>query len=124
MAQAYGSTTGIFYPLGLISVTTAGTPVLLSANVPITTAFGSANSQAPMCANQLIFSCPGSNTGLIYLVFKGGSKASGNSVILTLTPGQTYTLQSPQLSNPFLLTNYALDADVNANTCYVTAVIV
>ena len=124
MASPFGSPSGPLYPLGPIAVATPGTPVPLSQNVPITTAFGTSTSPAPMVATKLIFSAPSSNTGLIYLCFKGGSKALGNSVILALIPGQVFILESPQLSNPFMLNQLVIDADVATNFVYVTAVIV
>jgi hypothetical protein len=122
----FGSKSGSLYPLGPLVVATPGTPVPLSQNVSILSDFGATGNTDTIVANQLILSTVGaSNSGLMYLVFKGaGASAQPNSVIVALAPGTVYTLNSPQLSNIFYLGNYAVDADTAGGKMYITAVIV
>jgi hypothetical protein len=124
--MASGSPTGPLYPLGKITVAAPGTPILLSQNVSISTAFGTAASPTAVVATQLLLSTPATNTGFVYLIFKGNTAAANNGtgIIVAIPPGVLYTLASPQLSNIFYLGNYAVDADTAANSLIATAVIV
>jgi len=139
MAPPFGNPSGPLYPLGKIIVAAAGTPVLLSQNVPITTGFGTPTTGIPglttsgskmaICANQLICRSYPTNAGFTYLVMLGsaaqpGSKAVPNSIILPFAPGDFFNLSVPNLSNPFVLTQFAIDADTNNNAIQITAVIV
>jgi hypothetical protein len=119
-----GSPTGPVYSLGLITVTTAGTPVLLSsAGVSLTSGFGTAANPSPICCLKIRVHPLSSNTGRFYLVFKGGNKGTSYNVALVAEPGITEELAFPQLSNGLLLTSYNADADVSGNAAYVTAII-
>lgn len=136
MATPWGSTSGPVYPLGLITVTTAGTVVALTVNVPLDTAWGTATGGIPglttsgkrstLCANRIVCMAPSSNTGDVYLVFKGqaAGTAGGSSVILSIPKGQVRVLESPQLSNPFQLDQFGVDADTNGDKLYVTTIII
>lgn len=123
--MAFGNILGPIYPLGKIIVATAGTPVTMDQNVPIKTAFGTAGSNAYGTINQLIITTPSTNTGLTYLVFKGGNKNStnGTAVIVAIPAGSLFVLAATQMSNMFALDQVALDADTNANAAFITAVI-
>jgi hypothetical protein len=124
-ATAFGSTSGPLYPLGLITVASAGAPVALTANVGATTAFGTGTSQAPVVCNQIKVSAPSANTGDIQLIFKSQAAASGSgtSVIMNIAKGTTQTLQSPQLSNPFMINQMGLDGTHSGDSAWVTLVI-
>lgn len=126
MATPFGSALGPIYPLGLISVTTAGTPVALTVNVVGTTAFGTPASPAPLSANQIIVMAPSTNTGDVQLVFKSqaATAGSGASVILNVPKGAAMKLESPQLSNPFAIAQLGLDATSSGDKAYITLVIV
>jgi len=138
MAPPFGNPTGPLYPLGKIIVATPGTVVPLSQNVPITTGFGTPTAGLPlyttqgapagMCANQLIIRSYPTNSGYTYLCMKGtaaqpGSKAVPNSILIPLAPGDFFNLASPQLSNPFVLTQLVVDADTASNALQITVVI-
>jgi hypothetical protein len=87
MATRFGNPMGPIYPLGLISVATAGTPVGLDANVPITTALGTPTAGIPgyttagvpsqVQANQIKINAPSTNVGDVYLIFKSQAAAAG-----------------------------------------------
>ena len=136
MATPWGNNSGPVYPLGLFTVTTAGTVILLSANVPLITAWGTAvggiaglttsGQRSTLCANRIICMAPSANTGDVYLVYKGqaAATAGGSSVILSIPKGQVRVLESPQLSNPFQLDQFGVDADTNGDKLYITTVIV
>lgn len=139
MAPPFGNPTGPCYPLGKIIVATPGTPVLLSQNVSISTGFGTptggvpslttAGSPAGMCANQLIIRSYPTNAGYTYICMKGttaqpGNKNVPNSIIIPLAPGDFFNLASPQLSNPFVLTQLVVDADTANNALQISCVIV
>lgn len=117
-----GSQTGPVYCLGLIAVTTAGTPVPLSTNVPTTGAFGTASSPNPVMCNKIRVRTPSTNTGFIYLVINGGSKSVSTSVVLAVPPGTVDELALTPLNNGLSLEAFSLDADTSGNSAYVTAV--
>lgn len=125
-AKYFGSPSGPIYPLGLITVTTAGTPVALTANVSGNGAFGTSASPAPIVANQIIVSAPAANTGDIQLIFTGQAAAtgSGTSVIMNVPKGTTQFLRSPNLSNPFTVTGMSLDGTHSGDTAWVSLGIV
>ena len=139
MAPPFGNSTGPLYPLGKLIVATPGTSILLSQNVPITTGFGTptggvpslttAGSPSGMCANQLICRSYPANAGYTYLVMKGtvaqpGNKNVPNSIVMIFAPGDFFNLSVPQLTNPFVLTALAIDADTANNALQICAVIV
>lgn len=123
MAGSFGAPTGPVYSLGLITVTTAGTPVLLSQNVPTTSGFGTSATPSPIVCNRLFIFNKGS--GNLFLVHKGTTAAANNGtgVVLVVGPSSYGWIEYPQLSNPFALTNYELDTDTNGTAGYVTAII-
>jgi hypothetical protein len=120
-----GNPTGILLGLGLITVATPGTPVLLSSGgASLTGAFGTTASPSPIVATQIRVKALSSNAGLFYLCFKGGNKTVPLTVALAVEPGRTETLWIPGLSNNFKLQDYVADADTAANSAYIVAVIV
>ncbi len=124
MAINRGNPTGPTYGLGTITVATAGTPVALTANSVTTGSFGTAASPSPIVAQQIRIFAPTSNNGNIYLVHKGGTAASTENIAMVIAPGTTEILSSPQLSNPFSLQAYQLDADASGNQGIISLVIV
>lgn len=123
-AQPFGQKLGPLYPLGALIVAVPGTPILLNQNVPITTDFGTPTSPSYIVFNQLILTAPSSNTGSTYLVFKGGSKNIPSSIVVAIPAGGLFVLASPQLSNIFQASNFAVDADTASNQLVATCVIV
>jgi hypothetical protein len=131
----FGNPMGPIYPLGLISVATAGTPVALSANVAITTALGTPLTGVPgltkvgvpsqVQANQIKINAPSTNTGDVFLVFKSqaASAGSGTSVIVVIPKGQERTVGAPAGSSPFQVDKFGLDAATNGDGAYVTLII-
>lgn len=77
-------TTGI-WPFGVIRPVAAGTPV------PITQNIGSQRQKSPhLYANkvlQVTFIVPTANTGVVYLLKPGYTKAQTNGLIRTILPG-------------------------------------
>lgn len=136
MATRFGNPMGPIYPLGLISVATAGTPVGLDANVPITTALGTPTAGIPgyttagvpsqVQANQIKINAPSTNVGDVYLIFKSQAAAagSGTSVIVVIPKGQERTVGAPAGSSPFQVDKMGLDAATNGDGAYVTLLIV
>ena len=126
--KGVGSQTGPIYCLGDINVAVAGTPAPLSQNVSTDGGFGTAATPSPICANQIIFHALAGNTGASYIILGVGntkaSPAAGGAIVKRLAPGETYTLTTTNLSNPFQLKQFMIDADTNANKVTVTAVIV
>ena len=131
----FGNPTGPIYCLGTIVVAIAGTPVPLNQNVSTNTGFGisaagipgsqfvTKGTPSPMVAQQLIFRALTTNVNKIYLCFAGGNKATPNSIILDLDPGQFFNLASGLLTNPFMLSLLVIDADTAANAVRATAII-
>jgi len=131
----FGNPSSGVYPLGLISVATAGTPVALNANVAITTAFGTPTTGVPglttkgvpsqVQANQIKINAPSTNAGDVYLVFKSQAAAagSGTSVIVVIPKGQERTVGAPAGSSPFQVDQFALDAATNGDGAYVTLIV-
>lgn len=126
MAQAFGNPLGPIYPLGLITVAAAGTPVLLTTNVVGTTAFGTVASPSLICANQIIICNPSGSLSDVQLCYVGQAAASGSgtSVILNIPMGTTLKLEAPNLSNPFQINRLRLDATTSGAAAYITLVIV
>lgn len=117
-----GIPTGPIYSLGLITVTTAGTPVELSQNVSTTTGFGTAASPSPLVFYKIIVT-NNSASGTLFLIHKGSGAATANSgvgVILAVAPGATGWFDAPQTSNPFDITKMQADSDVSGTAAYVT----
>lgn len=136
MAQGLGNPTGPIYCFGKIVVAAAGTPAPLNQNVSENTSFGTpsggisglttAGVPAIIVFNQLIINAPKTNTGSIYVCYKGSNKNSANGIgiIFQIQPGGFFNLASPQLSNPFQADQIVIDADVNGEGAWVNAVIV
>lgn len=116
----FGNIFGPVYPLGLVAPSVPGTPAALSQNVPTNeTGIGTVE----MNANQLICKAPSSNTGLVYLCFRGGSKAIPNSIIMDLTAGQAVTLGSSAGNSPYRPKDLVVDADVASEGMRITCII-
>lgn len=136
MAQGPGNPTGPIYPFGFIAPAVAGTPAPLNQRVSFNTSIGTpaagipgltvAGNPAIIVFNQLIISASKANTGSVYVCYKGTNKNSANGVgiIMQLQAGGFFNLASPQLSNPFQADQIVIDADVNGEGAWCTAVIV
>ena len=111
---------GPFWPLGLITVASAGTPVALSVNIgQYYTATG--KSEYAACFSQIWVFASSGNTGNIYLVSPGGSKNNSGSIIWPLAPGQYIYVGGDFLArNTFDLNSFMIDADNGGATCQVT----
>lgn len=126
MATPFGSPTGPIFPLGLLTVATAGTPIPLTTNVSGNTAFGTPASPSLICANQIIICNPSGSLSDVQLCYVGQAAASGSgtSVILNIPMGTTLKLEAPNLSNPFQINRLRLDATTSGAAAYITLVIV
>lgn len=134
MAQGLGNPTGPLYLFGKIAPAAGGTPVALNQNVVYTTSLGTPSTGVPglttagnpaiIQAQQFIFMAPVANTGKVYVCYKGGSRALPNSIIAEVSPGGYFILAAPQNNNPFQADQFLIDAAVNGEGVYVTAVIV
>lgn len=139
MANPRGNVHGPIYPLGKFTVAVVGTTIPLNTNVPITDTSGTpatgvpgtsrVGSPAPLKVSEIKIMCPASNTGNIFLIFKGPGgldTAAGNSgagVIQVIQPGQERSVVCPQTANGFVLDQMLLDADVAAQVCWITCTI-
>lgn len=131
----FGNPQGPVYPLGLITVANAGTPVDLSQRVGTNSSFGTpsggvspltaAGSPAPLVCNKLIITPIGTAGKYIYLIYKGQAAGAGNgtSVICAVPVGQTFVLEMPpHAGNPLALDRLQLDTDTNGTAAFVTAI--
>ena len=131
MAFVNGNPTGATYSLGVITVATAGTPVLLSANgASLSNGFGTAGSPSPIVCNQIRIHNPSGQTtpGIIFLVYRGataafGSPSYGTGIVMAVEAAATEILWSQVYSNPFKLNDYELDASVSGLYGIVSVVI-
>lgn len=131
---AWTTPSGGFWPLGKITVATAGTPIALNTNVG-TQAEGSLKMARRVRA--LIFSGPLTTTlgKNIYLVYKGnatpGTKSTTNQIVAIIPCGTAATLMPQPVAMPpnsFLensrtvIDNFLIDADENGASVQVTAI--
>lgn len=117
---------GPFWPLGPITVATPGTPVPLTQNLnALGQSYTSTGSSAYAAAfNQWLLQAGAANTGNIYLIYPGGSKADPNTIILALIPGQFYALStSARNGNVFGLNDFVIDADTANDFVQVTGLV-
>jgi hypothetical protein len=136
------------WPLGIIVVPTPGTPVSIMSLVD------SANSDAPQTAtpttpgppspgpkgnpsNEYTVTCqqimfqgynaagPATmNTGNVYIVRKGGSKADSGTIVKILAPGETFFLAGAALNlNVLSPYRYQIDADTASDGALVTLIV-
>lgn len=112
---------GGFWPLGLITVIESGTAVALTLNV-------GRNGQGPMHLprriRQLILSADPRNTGNVYLVMSGYTHRNTNGVIVVLPPRQIAALPHGCLleGTAVNVDNYYLDAEIDGDGAYATAI--
>lgn len=131
------------WPLGFIVVPTPGTPVPIMSNVDATliNAPQTANPPSPNSATrpsneytstcqQIMFQGYKSaapalmNTGNVYIVRKGGSKADTGTIVKILAPGETFFLASAALNlNVFSPYRYEIDADTANDGALVTLIV-
>jgi hypothetical protein len=136
MTLTFGNSMGPLYPLGLLTVAAAGTPLALSTNVSGDTGFGTPSTgiaplttkgvPSPVMCNKIIVHALVGNSGAnIYLVFKGQGAAAGGgtSVIMVIPKGTTQILSMPEnAGNPVSIDRLAIDADTTGDKAYVTLV--
>lgn len=114
---------GPFWPLGLITVTTAGTPVSLSQNVG---AYYTATGKSEYAAsfNQIWVFASSTNTGNIYLVAPGQPASNTGAIIWQLAPGGFIFIGADATSrNRYDLNSFMIDTATNGNTAQVTGVV-
>lgn len=114
---------GPFWPLGLITVTAAGTPVSLSQNIgPYYTATGKSEYAASF--NQIWVFASTTNTGNIYLVSPGQPASNTGAIIWQLAPGGSVIIGADSLArNMYDLNSFMIDTATNGNTAQVTGVV-
>lgn len=100
-------------PLGLITVTAAGTPVPLIQN--FTTDYAS------LVSNKIEIQASPSNTGLIYIGYAGMVKATGVKVLRVLNSGETWSITDPSAADVFDVYKFYIDSDVNSEGVYASA---
>lgn len=131
------------WPLGVIVVTTPGTPVNImslvdptNSNAPGTPVSTTNKRQYTARCNQIFFQglkkgvSHGlvNNVGLIYVVREGvggaGNRDDYGAIVVALAPGQTFVLEAPAVEGDvFGPYRYSIDAD-NANDAAVVTLIV
>jgi hypothetical protein len=114
---------GPFQPLGLITVTTPGTPIPIYQNIgSYYTATGA--SAYAMSFNQVWIRATAANTGAIYLVAPGGSLNNTGSIIWYLNPGEYIFIGADALSrNTYALGDFLIDGATTGNSCTVTGIV-
>lgn len=110
-------------PLGKITVTTAGTPVLLSTNCGVQAGqvgTGPFPAQVGAAFRGIVLQAPASgNTGNVYLMPRGVAATTTAQIIAVIEPGQTVPIPyGVLLSSGILPENFSLDADTNGNYVY------
>jgi len=114
------------WPLGKITVTTAGTAVPLNINVGAQTESGAVPTKG---VRQLNLACPTTgNTGLVYLIRKIAgtttSKTNTGVIVTVIEPGQVIPLPDGLLVNSTInVDDYVLDADTSGNVIYACAIV-
>lgn len=126
------------WPAGWIVVVVGGTPVRLTSlidpanlNAPETPSAVGALEYTPRY-NQLIFQgythnkfgviVP--NSGNVYIVRKGGSRADYGTIVAVVAPGETLVFKAPAtVQNVFSLYRYWVDADWDIDGVFVTGLI-
>lgn len=105
-------------PLGLVTVTTSGTPV------PITANFANMALDGIMpgveLANKINFMPDLANGGEIFVGKKGIVIATGVGVLFKLAAGQGWSLGSAEGPNIYNVHEFWLDASVSGDKCYVS----
>jgi hypothetical protein len=120
----FSKPSGGLNPLGTFSIT-AGTPVPLNENV---TAQAASGQKPAYRYQQIIISCPASNTEDVLLMFTGGKSglsAAGdpNNVLAAISPGRSIPFPNGLLINSKIdIDNYALDTDGGTQAAYGCAV--
>lgn len=115
---------GPFQPLGLITVTTAGTPVALDSNLASNYYSAKGKSEYAISFNQIWLKATSTNTGNIYLVLPGQVASNTSAIIWALGPGEFIFIGADALSrNNYGLNAFMLDATTSGNTVLVTGVV-
>lgn len=112
---------GGFWPLGEITVAAAGNPQPLTVNVGND---GQGPLKLPRRVRQLqVYPAPG-NTKPVYVMMRGYSHLESNGVIAVVYPGHPVALPHGCLLEgvAVLIDNYYLDAEVDGEGAYATAV--
>lgn len=102
-------------PLGKVTVSTAGTPVLAIAN------FSSDSDFTSLYANKLEVAALPSNSGMIYVGYSGMNRSSLAGVIAMIQPGGSWIFTENAGMNVFDVSRLYLDADTDSNAALVTA---
>lgn len=113
-------------PLGKITVTTAGTPVLLSINSgPLAGQIGDPknynNPPVPgQALRQVLLSADADNTKNVYVLPRGYTASANPALIIAaIAPGQTIALPHGFLAGESLLPeNFVVDADTDGGILY------
>lgn len=114
---------GPFQPLGLITITTVGTPVAINVNLgAYYTSTG--KSEYAMSFNQLWLRATSSNTGAIYLMAPGQTSTNTGMIIWYLLPGEYIFIGGDALSrNTYDLGCMQIDAATDGNSVTVTGIV-
>ena len=126
---------GMFWTLGLTTVTTAGTPVNIGKLVSANASTDSTTEYADRCAQLVFQGCRAgashgitTSTGNVYIILKGGSRDDFGQMLQVLTPatfGTPYRWpEVPAPSNGIGLEQIFVDADNVGDGVICTAVIV
>lgn len=116
-------------PLGIITVSTAGTPVALTTNL-VNQAQGSSPSTMdpkgrPFTGNcrQLVFSAPSANTGDVYIMYGNFAHTDTNAALLVVPKGVVAALPYGCLCESSIdVTSIWVDVATSGDKIIVTAV--
>jgi hypothetical protein len=110
-------------PLGQITIATPGTPVGLNVNVGKQAASNAGGAAMSSRVKQFVLHSLTANTGAIYLLPVGFTKANTSKILDILLPGDRFPFPIDLLvDDSILLDNFVLDADVAASVVVAFAV--
>lgn len=106
-------------PLGLVTVTSGGTPVRITANFANMVADGILPGVEQ--ASRIYFVPDISNTGMIYVGKQGMDKGSAGQpgVMMKIAPGQSHPIGNPDGLAMYNVHDFWLDSDEDGDSCYV-----
>ena len=126
MANApFSNPSGGTWPLGFITVATAGTPVAINTNVGPQGQGAAYPTQFAKRVRQLIVTPKSTNTKWVYLVWNGYDHTTNqNGVLLGVPQGTIGSIPAGALLQSALISidNLSLDADVSGEGAFITAI--
>ncbi len=122
---AFQSPVSGMWPLGMITVATAGSPVALNTNVGAQRQ--TLTTHPAGSVRQIVFTGDADNTGAIYVLRRVSgqtvTRLTTNFIIAVAYPGQTVSIPygNVGISASLSVDDYVIDADFNSSTVFAVA---